>query len=55
LRNRGVAETSHGRVAGLLFSHPGGNVLCNLLLQMKLRFIFELLSGALAPKQSLQP
>src|SRR5437016_9180564 len=50
-----IAESAHGGVAGLFGASARGDVLSDLLVEMKLNFVIQLLGKAVPMKQSLQP
>src|SRR5437762_2734512 len=54
LQHGGVSEKANGGVAGFIASHAGGQVLRDLLIEMKLQLIVESLCDSVAAKQCLQ-
>src|SRR5436309_14225771 len=54
LQDSGVAKKAHGGVAGFIAGHAGGDVLRDLLIEMKLQLIVESLCDSATAEQCLQ-
>src|SRR2546430_17739196 len=50
----GIAEGTHGGMAGFFARHSCGNVFGNLLFEVKLNFVVQSLSTSMAADESLQ-